>query len=169
MYEANYGVLPHSDIRTFPTASLRRKTDLLTAGFPCTPYSSLGKQLGLKDPRGKLFHDLCRVIKEVEPRVFILENVKNLLSSESRLKERILAPLKDLGYQISYTVLDSRHFGIPQHRERVYFVGIREPAPFASHLSDAYTFSFQSLIDRAQTARLVPFDTILEKNRCQSL
>jgi DNA (cytosine-5)-methyltransferase 1 len=98
--------------------------DLLVAGFPCQSFSVAGKRLGFEDTRGTLFFDIARILKTKQPRFFILENVKGLLSHDKGQTFRtIINTLDDLGYDIQWKVLNSKDYGVPQHRERVYIVG----------------------------------------------
>jgi len=114
--------------------------DVLLAGFPCQPFSiagvskknALGRAHGFAcDTQGTLFFDVARIIEEKQPRAFLLENVKNLLSHDKgRTFDVICRTLKDeLGYHIHYRVIDGAHF-VPQHRERILIVGFREPTNF---------------------------------------
>lgn len=133
LYTENYGITPHNDIRTM---KILNNIDLLCAGFPCQSHSTLGDRLGFEDNRGKLFSHLRNYIKQAKPTAFLLENVKGLLSSnEGKNFKNILSSLKKLGYQVSWTILDSKNFGLPQHRERVFIVG---------HKSNAFDFSVLS-------------------------
>jgi DNA (cytosine-5)-methyltransferase 1 len=114
--------------------------DILIAGFPCQPFSiagvskknALGRPHGFSDKtQGTLFFDVARIIAEKKPKAFLLENVKNLISHD---KGRTLAVIIDvltneLGYNISYRVINGKHF-VPQHRERVIIVGFRDVVPF---------------------------------------
>lgn len=126
VYAAHHGITPHDDIRTMPPVM---GADLVCAGFPCQSYSTLGARKGLRDPRGKLFYHLLDFLKASKPGAFLLENVKGILSATDM--NRLLAPLRALGYTISWGVLDTQHFGLPQHRERVYIVGsLSARAPF---------------------------------------
>lgn len=109
--------------------------DMLLAGFPCQPFSSAGKQLGFDDTRGTLFFEIARILKEKKPTYFLLENVENLvihdLSKEDKKDgetigktlKTILNVLNDLGYCVSYKVLQASDFGVPQIRRRIYIVG----------------------------------------------
>ena len=100
--------------------------DLLTAGFPCQPFSSAGKKRGIRDLRGTLFQVVVDVLKDKQPRLFILENVKRLLTMEDGLHfATILSSLADLDYQIEWRLLNAMHFGLPQNRQRVFIVGVR--------------------------------------------
>lgn len=102
--------------------------DLLCAGFPCQSFSVAGKRRGFKDARGTLFFDIARVLKAKQPPFFILENVPGLLShDEGRTFTAILGTLSELGYGVEWQVLNSRDFGVPQSRRRVYIVGYLDP------------------------------------------
>lgn len=99
--------------------------DLLTAGFPCQPFSSAGKKEGVRDPRGTLFQVIVDVLKARQPQFFILENVKRLLTMERGLHfATILSALADLNYDIEWRLLNAMHFGLPQNRQRVFAIGV---------------------------------------------
>lgn len=107
--------------------------DLLVGGFPCQAFSIAGQRKGFEDTRGTLFFDVLRILKEKKPKYFLLENVKNLISHDKGTTfEVILSSLKDLGYVIDFTVLNSKDFGVPQSRERTFICGILggKPEPF---------------------------------------
>lgn len=118
VYRANYGITPHDDIHTLAAIP---NVDLVCAGFPCQSHSTLGRRQGMRDRRGKLFYELVRFLRESKPRAFLLENVKGLLTG--RKFASMKNELQDLGYNVSWCVLNSADFGVPQHRERVYIVG----------------------------------------------
>lgn len=101
--------------------------DLYVAGFPCQAFSSAGKRKGVKDDRGTLFWECYKVIDHCRPDVFVLENVKGLLSiHEGDLFREIIDSLDELNYyDLWWDVLDTKDYGIPQHRERLFIVGIR--------------------------------------------
>lgn len=128
IYAANYGLVPHPDIRTLQPLPAGR-LDLVMGGFPCQSHSTLGKRRGLREGRGQLFHDLERFVMASRPKAFLFENVKGILSSTNL--PRLLKPLADAGYAISYATLNSKNFGLPQNRERVFIVGVADAhAPF---------------------------------------
>lgn len=107
--------------------------DLLVGGFPCQAFSIAGQRKGFEDTRGTLFFDVLRILKEKKPKYFLLENVKNLISHDNgNTFEVILSSLKDLGYVLDFTVLNSKDFGVPQSRERTFICGILggKPEPF---------------------------------------
>jgi len=114
--------------------------DLLVFGFPCQAFSMAGKRKGFEDTRGTLFYDALRYLQEHKPRYFIAENVKGLLSHDNGKTfgtiidclakttnyQMSLMPFDNLGYHIHYKVLNTKDFGIPQNRERIFIIGIRD-------------------------------------------
>ena len=99
---------------------------LLTGGFPCQPFSSAGKKRGVDEIRGTLFESIARVLRNNQPAVFVLENVKRLLHMDKgRHFKTILATLTEAGYSVEWALLDSCHFSLPQARERVFLVGFK--------------------------------------------
>jgi DNA (cytosine-5)-methyltransferase 1 len=91
--------------------------DIIVGGPPCQAFSTVGKRV-IDDPRGKLFQDYCRVLKEVEPQLFLFENVKGLLSiQKGELFKTILSLFESLGYKVQYEILNSADYGVPQIRE----------------------------------------------------
>jgi len=98
--------------------------DILCAGFPCQAFSIAGKRRGFEDTRGTLFFEIARIAKVKRPTYLLLENVKGLLShDEGRTFEIILKTLDELGYDAEWQVLNSKDFGVPQNRERVFIIG----------------------------------------------
>ncbi|MDR1704200.1 MAG: DNA (cytosine-5-)-methyltransferase [Clostridiales bacterium] len=98
--------------------------DLLTAGFPCQAFSIAGRRQGFNDPRGTLFFEIARILKAKRPPYLLLENVPGLLSHDhGQTFVQILAALCELGYGLEWQVLNSKDFGVPQSRKRVYIVG----------------------------------------------
>ncbi|MCX6756321.1 MAG: DNA (cytosine-5-)-methyltransferase [Candidatus Nomurabacteria bacterium] len=98
--------------------------DFLCGGFPCQSFSIAGKRKGFHDTRGTMFFEICRILKQKQPRLLLLENVKGLLShDEGRTFATIIRSLDELGYNVQWQVLNSKNFGVPQNRERVFIVG----------------------------------------------
>ena len=98
--------------------------DLLCAGFPCQPFSVAGKRRGFDDTRGTLFNEIARLVGEKRPTFLLLENVPGLLSHDKgRTYQTILTTLHELGYSLEWCVLNSKNFGVPQQRRRLYIVG----------------------------------------------
>lgn len=103
---------------------LRGSVDIIVGGFPCQAFSISGLRRGFEDVRGTMFFEIARAIKQIEPRYFILENVKGLLShKKGETFATILATISELGYDAEWVMLNSKNFGVPQNRERVYIVG----------------------------------------------
>lgn len=139
-YSANFGEIPAGDIRTIPSDAVPDH-DILVAGFPCQPFSisgvskkrSLGRPHGFADvDQGTLFFEIARLLRDIRPRAFLLENVKNLVHHDGgRTLGVILRTLRDeLGYEVPEPrILDARGF-VPQHRERIYIAGFRDPVGF---------------------------------------
>ena len=114
----SYGNISNIDVRELPDF------DLLTAGFPCQAFSIAGKRMGFSDTRGTLFFEIARIAKAKKPKFLLLENVKGLLSHDNqRTFETILCTLSELGYSVEWQVLNSKNFGVPQNRERVFIIG----------------------------------------------
>jgi len=98
--------------------------DLLVGGFPCQAFSVAGKRRGFEDTRGTLFFEIARILKEKRPRYLLLENVKGLLSHDGgKTFQTIIGVLTDIGYHVQWQVLNSKDFGVPQNRERVFIIG----------------------------------------------
>lgn len=101
--------------------------DILLAGFPCQAFSLAGHKKGFEDARGTLFFDVARIIKRHKPKVVFCENVKNLVNHDrGRTFQVIKNILEELGYKVFYQVLNSKNFGVPQNRERIYIVAFRK-------------------------------------------
>ncbi len=103
------------------------KIDIVTGGFPCQAFSYAGKKLGFEDTRGTLFYEFARCVKEVNPPIFVAENVKGLLSHDGgKTLETIIATFEELGYTIiEPRVLQSMYYNVPQKRERLIIIGVR--------------------------------------------
>jgi DNA (cytosine-5)-methyltransferase 1 len=139
-YAANFGETPFGDIRLVQSAMIPNH-EILTAGFPCQPFSisgvskknSLGWAHGFADEtQGTLFFEVARVISDKRPEAFILENVKNLKSHDRGRTFRVMLQTleNELGYWVNYRIFDARYF-VPQHRERIFIVGFRQPRRFS--------------------------------------
>ena len=129
-YKANFDEKPFGDITQIDEKEIPNH-DILFAGFPCQPFSIIGQMKGLNDTRGTLFFDIVRILKEKQPKAFVLENVKQLVGhDQGKTLKVIIQSLKDLGYYVQYSVLNALDYGLPQKRERVVIVGHREPVMF---------------------------------------
>lgn len=154
IYNMNYGIIPHDDIKTIKPI---KNIDLLCSGFPCQPVSLLGIRKGANDERGlKLFKYLLKYIKNTQPKVFLLENVRGLLSSNNgEYFTYILKSLKNLGYNVSYEILNSKNFGVPQFRERIYIVGhLEKPFDFTKLLNFNNTVPISKILESKPSSNL---------------
>lgn len=126
-YAANFGEIPAGDITKIEATEIPR-FDILLAGFPCQPFSSIGKRAGFKHKtQGTLFYDVLRIIEAKRPSAFLLENVKGLVSHDKgKTLEVILRSLEEQGYDLHYKILDSADYGLPQVRKRIYIVGFNK-------------------------------------------
>lgn len=135
-YMANYKLVDkdfHWNVAFLDGKQYAGQVDLFVGGSPCQSFSLVGKQRGLEDTRGTLFYEYARLVKEIQPKVFIYENVKAILSNdEGKTWETMKEVFSSLGYKVYYTfngkpsVLNARDYGIPQNRERMFVVGFRE-------------------------------------------
>lgn len=123
IYEKFFKHKNYGDIRKLDPVKLP-DFELLVGGFPCQSFSVAGKRKGFTDTRGTLFFEIARIVHAKKPRLLLLENVKGLLSHQQGLTFGvILATLDELGYDIQWQVLNSKDFGVPQNRERVFIIG----------------------------------------------
>ncbi|MGB4758700.1 MAG: DNA (cytosine-5-)-methyltransferase [Candidatus Saccharimonadales bacterium] len=124
-YEANFGDTPDGDITKINTKDIP-DFDVLLGGFPCQPFSSIGKRKGFEHKtQGTLFYDVARIIKDKRPKAFMLENVQGLLTHDKgKTLSTILEVLAELDYDVQYRLINAADFGVPQMRKRVYIVGI---------------------------------------------
>jgi DNA (cytosine-5)-methyltransferase 1 len=129
-YEANFGVTPHGDITKIDESEIPSH-DVLLAGFPCQPFSSIGKREGFShETQGTLFYDVVRIIQHHNPHAFLLENVEGLTTHNGgNTFDVIMKTLDELGYQVFWKVLNSADFGVPQIRKRIYLAGFKEGMP----------------------------------------
>jgi len=143
----NYGDITKINAEDLPNF------DFLCGGFPCQSFSIAGKRGGFNDTRGTLFFDIARIIKAKQPRLLLLENVKGLLShDEGRTFRTIITTLTELGYDLQWQVLNSKNFGVPQNRERVFIIGhLRGKArPQVFPFTECNAKSLEELTNNAQ-------------------
>ena len=130
IFKENFGITPDNrDIREVKSEEIP-EFDILTGGFPCQSFSIIAqnpKRLGVKDERGKLFFEMCRILRERQPKCFIAENVKGILTANKKSAfPLIMKEFEESGYDVQYRILNSANYGVPQKRERVIIVGFRK-------------------------------------------
>ncbi|BAQ62935.1 DNA-cytosine methyltransferase [Geminocystis sp. NIES-3708] len=144
------------DIKTINEKELPNH-DILMGGFPCQSFSIVAQnppRLGIKDEKGQLFFEICRILKEKQPRFFIAENVKGILSAnQKRAFPLIIQEFQKVGYNISYQVFNASDYGIPQKRERVFIIGFK-------HFEDCFKFQFPQPIT---TRNKIPLKLVLDE------
>jgi len=158
IFEENFKLKPDNrDIRKVNSSELPN-FDILTGGFPCQSFSIVAqnpKRLGVKDDRGKLFFEMCRILREKQPKCFIAENVKGLLSAnKGEAFPLIVQKFEQSGYNVFYKLLNAVEYGVPQKRERIFIVGFRKD------LNIKFTFPKPKI---AEESKYVPLKIVLEK------
>lgn len=147
-YRLNFGddYLVEGDIQEIKSQDIP-SFDILTAGFPCQAFSSVGLLGGFDDPRGNLFFETARVAKAIQPRVIFLENVANLVKhDEGNTFKVIIQTLNELNYFVTWQVMNAKEYGdLPQQRNRIYIVAFKNEA-------DIKRFRFPEKIDLTRTA-----------------
>ena len=141
--------------------------DVITAGYPCQSFSIAGDRGGFDDTRGTLFFDVIRIAKEKQPKILFLENVKGLLShDDEKTFETIVKTLNETGYYVDFRVLNSKHFGVPQNRNRVFHTGIRfdlivEDENFEDVVMG---FFFEHILEKYENGDIPDFEEALLEN-----
>lgn len=134
-YFANYEINEEdwfTDVREFDATKYAGQVDFIVGGAPCQAFSMVGHRLGFEDARGTLFYEFARVVKETQPKVFLFENVRGLLNHDKHRTWRVIHDIfEELGYDVKFRVLNSCEYGIPQHRERIFCLGFKQPTGFA--------------------------------------
>lgn len=158
IFRENFGIEPDNrDIREVESKEIP-EFDILTGGFPCQSFSIIAqnpKRLGVKDERGKLFFEMCRILREKKPKCFIAENVKGILTANKKSAfPLIIKEFEESGYDVTYAVLNSANYGVPQKRERVIIVGFRK---------DLYiNFKFPDEVIKNET-EFTPLSVVIEE------
>lgn len=131
-YFANYPMTEErwfDDVKQIDGRRFQGMVDLFVGGSPCQSFSLVGKRRGMEDARGTLFYEFARLVSEIQPKVFIYENVRGLTNhDEGRTFEVVKATFDELGYRYYAQVLNAKDYGIPQNRERIFIVGFRDPS-----------------------------------------
>ena len=151
-YELNHpGIKSFGDITKIDPKEIP-DFDLFTGGFPCQPFSTVGMRKGVEDTRGTLFHDIIRICDFKRPKHVLLENVKGLKSIRGgRTLKTIISKLTNIGYDVICTILNSKDYGIPQNRERIWIYGYQGSLPLMFNLEppkEKLTLFFKDLLDK---------------------
>ena len=163
-YEANFGEPPIGDITKVNSDKVPAH-DLLLAGFPCQPFSIIGKRRGFEDTRGTLFFDIARILETKKPAAFVLENVKLLAGHNGgRTLVRILETLRELEYNVEYRILNALNYGLPQKRERIWIIGHRiEGGKIHWPVGGVKMKPLSAVLERNVPAKFLASDHIREK------
>lgn len=138
VYFNNYNELPYGDITKINPKDIP-DFDILCAGFPCQPFSTSGLRKGFEDTRGTLFFNICEIIQEKQPKVILLENVYGLIIHDKGKTFKIICKtIEDLGYKISYKILNAKDFGVPQNRERIIIIAAQDYFDFNTLYLNSY-------------------------------
>lgn len=137
------------DVKEIDFSNYKNQVDLVQAGFPCQSFSYAGKSLGFEDVRGTLFFEFARCIKETNPKIAIGENVKGLLKhDDGKTLDTMVNVLKELGYRVHYKVLRAQYLDVPQKRERLIIMAVRDDikVPFVFPKEKDYIVSLRDAI-----------------------
>lgn len=147
-YELNIGRICTDDIRRVSLPDFKKTPDVLTAGFPCQPFSNAGSRQGLADGRGTLYQSALDIVRLTKPRAVVFENVRGILSFKTEGKlliEEICEELSGLGYSVTFSLIDASKHNVPQKRLRLFIVGIIKSP-------DVGSFAFPEPIERDDLA-----------------
>lgn len=138
----------YKDVREIDGSKYKDKIDILIGGSPCQDFSLAGLRAGIAGERGQLLYEYLRVLKEARPKYFIFENVKGLLSiNKGKTFNTLLEYVKELGYFLTYQILNTKDYGIPQNRERLYLVGSKEDLGISFKKPVKLTKSIKDFLD----------------------
>ncbi len=161
VYQSNFSECEiNGDITKIEPATIP-DFDFLLAGFPCQPFSSAGKRNGFLDERGGLFFTILDILSTKQPLGFLLENVDGLANHDNgETLKVIISKLQDLGYQVSWSILDASEFGVPQKRKRIYIVGHKNHTPDLTGFTKSYKTA-GAFIEHDAPVKMTPFTKLL--------
>lgn len=164
-YFENFGDFPQGDIHEVAADQIPEH-DVLVAGFPCQPFSIIGERRGFTDTRGTLFFEIARILSYHKPRAFVLENVKQLATHNGgKTLQRILEVLAGLGYATQHRILNALDFGLPQKRQRIIIVGMRQGTPFAWPQGGVPMRPLSEILERDVPAKHYASEEIRQKRK----
>ena len=150
-YMANYNIIDDNyfeDVKLLDGTDFKGKVDLFVGGSPCQSFSAIGAKGGFNDTRGTLFYEYARLVKEIEPKVFIYENVYGLTRHDKgKTWETMKNVFSELGYYFKWKILDAKNYGIPQGRRRLFVVGFKNKKQYDNFLFPK-PISLKCTIDR---------------------
>jgi len=142
----NWNII-EADIHNIDFTKYKGEVDIVTGGFPCQAFSYAGKKLGFEDIRGTLFYEFARCVKELEPKLFLAENVRGLISHDNgRTLITIINIFKDLGYDVQYKLLNASDYGVPQKRERIVIIGTKPGVNFVYPDKESKTYTIRDAL-----------------------
>ncbi len=151
LYKVNHGMTCHGDITKIEIDHIPQH-DILCAGFPCQSFSKAGNQKGMNEARGKLFDEIAQILSFHKPQYFILENVRNIKThNEGNTWLYIQQTLEELGYTIDQKIISPHHINIPQHRERLFIIGSRNPEDISNFVwlqAQEYKTNVNQILDK---------------------
>ena len=159
-FKANYEIEDkhfHKDIADLEATQYQGQVDILIGGSPCQDFSLAGLRKGISGNKGILIYEYIRVIEEVQPPIFIYENVKGMLSDKNgRTIKDFVQAFRDMGYHCHYEVLNTKDYGVPQNRERIFLVGFKDSEHY-------YNFSFAPKVKLEKRLKDILEDDVDEK------
>lgn len=160
-YKGNYEIEDDNffyDVKLLDGTDFKNKVDIFVGGSPCQSFSIAGARGGFEDTRGTLFYEYCRLVKEIEPQMFIYENVYGVLTHDKgRTWDTMQNVFGDLGYHFKWQILDARNYGIPQGRRRLFVVGFKDKSVYDK-------FEFPKPIELKYTMHDFLYDNCAEGN-----
>ena len=166
-YEVNFGEYPAGDITKIDPKSIPNH-DILCGGFPCQPFSISGRMKGFEDTRGTLFFNILEIIRNKNPKVVFLENVKHLKDHDGkRTLKTLIGHLEELGYKTEWNILNAKDFGLAQNRERLIIIGNKDKRFDFSKITKTKSKAIRDILEKnANFEYLKPEDyTILPKDQ----
>ena len=153
-YKLNYGIEPHPDVKKINPDEITDNVDIICGGFPCQAFSNAGKKKMFDDDRGLLFDEIMRIAKEKKPKFMFLENVKHILKvGDKKVIEYIKQKIDENGYELQIFQISPHLYGVPQQRERVYFVCVRKDIYNGSSIElppKINDFAFEDFLDKKE-------------------
>ena len=158
-YKANFNETPKGDITKIDAKEIPHH-DILCGGFPCQAFSICGAMKGFEDTRGTMFFEILRIVSEKKPKVLFLENVKHLIyHNNKRTIKTMVKHLWDLGYKVSYEVLNAKDFDVPQNRERLVIICSKDKLFNFGLLKKAPSGSIEDILEEKGDFDFLPKDS----------